>query len=271
MAAPEPSFWQRWTSVFTPGPPTPVDVTLPTQKLSRSLSRAGGSPHRPIVLVSCGSFNPPTYMHLRMFELAKGHLTEAGFDVLGGYISPVNDAYTKAGLASAVHRIAMAQAAVESSGSLMVDAWEASQPEYQRSLHVLQSIQERLAAALGGASAPPDGAAGQQVTTRAMLLCGEDLVDSFLKPGVWKPEQVEAIFKDHGVVCISREVEPGMTESQPAIQREGLIYVKEPFRNDISSTKIRKLLSQGRSVRYLTPDPVLHYIEEHALYKDARS
>jgi len=43
---------------------------------------------------------------------------------------------------------------------------------------------------------------------------------------------------------VCREVEPGMTESQPAIQREGLIYVKEPFRNDISSTKIRKLLSQ---------------------------
>jgi len=31
------------------------------------------------------------------------------------------------------------------------------------------------------------------------------------------------------------------------------------------------IVCQGRSVRYLTPDPVLHYIEEHALYKDARS
>jgi len=44
-----------------------------------------------------------------------------------------------------------------------------------------------------------------------MLLCGEDLVDSFLKPGVWKPEQVEAIFKDHGVVCISRQGPQNLT------------------------------------------------------------
>ena len=26
---------------------------------------------------------------------------------------------------------------------------------------------------------------------------------------------------------------------------------------------------QGRSVRYLTPDPVLHYIEENSLYRDS--
>lgn len=43
-----------------------------------------------------------------------------------------------------------------------------------------------------------------QVKPQVMLLCGEDLVESFLKPGVWKPEQLDAIFKDHGVVCISR-------------------------------------------------------------------
>jgi hypothetical protein len=39
-----------------------------------------------------------------------------------------------------------------------------------------------------------------------MLLCGADLVESFLKPGVWKPEQVDAIFREHGVVCISRSL-----------------------------------------------------------------
>lgn len=37
------------------------------------------------------------------------HTLQAGFDVLGGYLSPVNDGYGKAGLASGVHRIAMAQ------------------------------------------------------------------------------------------------------------------------------------------------------------------
>lgn len=32
--------------------------------------------YHPVVLVSCGSFNPPTYMHLRMLELAQTRLTK---------------------------------------------------------------------------------------------------------------------------------------------------------------------------------------------------
>jgi nicotinate-nucleotide adenylyltransferase len=37
-------------------------------------------------------------------------------------------------------------------------------------------------------------------------------------------------------------------------------------RIDVSSTDIRARITAGASVRYLLPDPVLHYIEEHALY-----
>lgn len=35
-------------------------------------------PRIPTVLVSCGSFNPPTIMHLRMFDLATAALAEVG-------------------------------------------------------------------------------------------------------------------------------------------------------------------------------------------------
>ena len=31
-----------------------------------------------MVLVSCGSFNPPTFMHLRMMELAQQQLMKVG-------------------------------------------------------------------------------------------------------------------------------------------------------------------------------------------------
>ena len=50
--------------------------------------------------------SPVTYLHLRMFEMALDytkHKTEE-FECLGGYMSPVNDFYKKAGLASSVHR-----------------------------------------------------------------------------------------------------------------------------------------------------------------------
>ena len=50
-----------------------------------------------ITLVACGSFNPVTYMHLRMFELAKDCLQECfpNCTVTSGIISPVGDSYGK--------------------------------------------------------------------------------------------------------------------------------------------------------------------------------
>lgn len=50
---------------------------------------------------------------------------------------------------------------MESSEFLMLDPWEASQGEYQRSLIVLRSVQDRLAAALEDA---PTSSEGQRVT-----------------------------------------------------------------------------------------------------------
>ncbi|MBQ8597011.1 MAG: nicotinate-nucleotide adenylyltransferase [Lachnospiraceae bacterium] len=42
-----------------------------------------------------------------------------------------------------------------------------------------------------------------------------------------------------------------------------------PERNiDISSTEIRRRLKEGRSVKYMLPDQVLHYIRENNLYQD---
>ena len=41
-------------------------------------------PRQPAVLVSCGSFNPPTIMHLRMFDLATAALAEVGCVCGGG-------------------------------------------------------------------------------------------------------------------------------------------------------------------------------------------
>ena len=54
-------------------------------------------------------------------------------------------------------------------------------------------------------SAFPPGPAPGPAAPRVMLLCGADMVESFLAPGVWKPEHLRAILgDDHGVVCIAR-------------------------------------------------------------------
>lgn len=59
----------------------------------------------PLLLVACGSFSPITYLHMRMFAMASDYVKHNGqFELVGGYVSPVSDAYKKQGLAAAEHR-----------------------------------------------------------------------------------------------------------------------------------------------------------------------
>lgn len=61
----------------------------------------------PLLLVACGSFSPITFLHLRMFVMADDYVKHnTNFEVIGGYLSPVSDAYRKQGLAPAEHRYA---------------------------------------------------------------------------------------------------------------------------------------------------------------------
>uniref|UniRef100_A0A0E0QQ64 Cytidyltransferase-like domain-containing protein n=1 Tax=Oryza rufipogon TaxID=4529 RepID=A0A0E0QQ64_ORYRU len=149
-----------------------VELPLPTEKLAVDPGREGGEQ-----------------------ELAKDELQQRGYCVLGGYMSPVNDAYKKEGLLSAAHRIRLCELACESSSFVMGDRWEAMQKGYQRTLTVLSRIRNALC---------KDGLADGG-SLKVMLLCGSDLLESFSIPGVWIPDQIRTICKDFGVICIRRE------------------------------------------------------------------
>ncbi|KAI8009207.1 Nicotinamide/nicotinic acid mononucleotide adenylyltransferase [Camellia lanceoleosa] len=79
-----------------------------------------------------------------MSELARDALCSEGFCVIGGYMSPVNDAYKKRGLISAKHCIEMCDLACRSSEFVMVDPWEANQETFQSTLTVLCRIKSSL-------------------------------------------------------------------------------------------------------------------------------
>jgi nicotinamide mononucleotide adenylyltransferase len=84
-------------------PPAPMnDYEFPEHRLKAKMN----DPEKtPLLLVACGSFSPITYLHLRMFEMAADYVKfSTDFELIGGYLSPVSDAYRKAGLASAEHR-----------------------------------------------------------------------------------------------------------------------------------------------------------------------
>lgn len=234
-----------------------MDVPLPMEKLSPR------SPDEPrngyAVLVATGSFNPPTYMHLRIFELARDALNAEGYSVIGGYMSPANDAYKKRGLISAEHRIHLCHLACKSSDFIMVDSWEAKQSTYQRTLTVLHRVKSILCQERQLSSD----------SLKVMLVCGSDLLQSF-GAGAWIRDQVRIICKDYGVVCIRREgqeVEKIISDDVILSDyRENIKVVDELVPNQISSTRVRECISRGLSIKYLTEDEVVEYIKEHNLY-----
>ena len=75
---------------------------FPDYRLKKSMDDPSKTP---LLLVACGSFSPITFLHLRMFIMAGDYVKfSTDFEIVGGYLSPVSDAYKKAGLASAEHR-----------------------------------------------------------------------------------------------------------------------------------------------------------------------
>ncbi|KAF9589958.1 hypothetical protein IFM89_029574 [Coptis chinensis] len=176
--------------------PLPLDrLSFPSPSSDATTLDAVNRDQTCVVLLATASFNPPTYMHLRLFELARDALSLDGCYVLGGYMSPVNDAYMKRGLVSAEHRLQLCELACRSSSFVMVDSWEAKQSNYQRTLTVLARISSSVCESK---SIPRE-------SLRVMLVCGSDLLESFSIPGIWIREQVRAICRDYGVVCIRRE------------------------------------------------------------------
>ncbi|KAK9212850.1 hypothetical protein WN943_002232 [Citrus x changshan-huyou] len=204
-----------------------MDVPLPLEKLSLE-SKTQGKTY--VVLVATGSFNPPTFMHL---QLARDALNSEGYCVIGGYMSPVNDAYKKRGLISAEHRINLCNLACKSSDFIMVDPWEANQSSYQRTLTVLSRVKNFLIEA---------GLISRE-SLKVMLVCGSDLLESFAIPGFWIPEQVRAICRNFGVICIRREgqdVKKIISDNEILNENKGNInLVEELVPNQISSTRIR--------------------------------
>ncbi|KAK7842283.1 nicotinamide/nicotinic acid mononucleotide adenylyltransferase [Quercus suber] len=215
-----------------------MDIPLPFSKLSFGLIGHEDSPGTApkekvyVVLVANGSFNPPTYMHLRMFELARDALNAEGYCVIGGYMSPVNDAYKK----------------------------RARQSTFQRSLTVLSRVQSIL---FESGQVPRE-------SLKVMLVCGSDLLHSFSIPGAWIPDQVRTICRDYGVVCIRREgqdVEKIISDDEILNEfRDNIKVVDELIPNQISSTRVRDCISRGLSIKYLTADEVIDYIREQHLY-----
>ncbi|KAF4119442.1 nicotinamide mononucleotide adenylyltransferase [Geosmithia morbida] len=237
---------------------TPEGYSFPAHRLKRTCD-----PNRvPLVLVACGSFSPITFLHLRMFPMARDHARNEGFDVIGGYLSVVSDAYKKRGLAPARDRIRMCDLATENASKwLMVDPWEGESPTYIPTARVLDHFNYEINHVMGGVECTD----GTRRRAKIVLLAGADLIQTLSTPEVWDPRDVDHILGDYGVFVLERSGTALDSALASLKQWESNIHVVS---NDVSSTKVRLLLKRDMSVDYLIPDDVISYIYEHNLYRD---
>ncbi|KAJ7594900.1 hypothetical protein C8J56DRAFT_451558 [Mycena floridula] len=241
--------------------PVPPNYSFPLHRLRRVQLDATKTP---IVLVACGSFSPVTYLHLRMFEMAKDYVRQnTDFEIIGGYLSPVSDMYKKPGLLSANHRVTMCNLAAEESATwLMVDAWEAFLP-YQRTAVVLDHVDYEINTILGGIQTED----GEHRNVKVMLLAGSDLISTMSEPGVWSYEDLDHILGRYGCFIVER-AGSDMVQSIDGLARwrNNIHLINQLIQNDVSSTKVRLFIRRGLSVRYLLPANVVEYIEQNDLY-----
>lgn len=72
-----------------------------------------------------------------------------------------------------------------------MDEWEALQPEFTPTLHLLNYVQSQLNLFF---SQPKEGEEGKEEEgIKPILICGGDLVASFNSIGVWRPDHVKGI------------------------------------------------------------------------------
>ncbi|KAM5142369.1 nicotinamide/nicotinic acid mononucleotide adenylyltransferase 1 isoform 2-T2 [Mantella aurantiaca] len=248
---------------------------------------------REVVLLATGSYNPITVMHLRLFELARDYLHATGnYKVLKGIISPVSDGYKKKGLVEGPHRLSMARLATQTSDWIKVDPWECLKKDWTETVAVLRHHQQlvgmnneenrdKKSGCRKGNKRKRDSNcqdthdhnfSESRAVPQVKLLCGADMLESLGTPNLWKPEHIVEIVSSFGLVCITRmgsDAQKFIYESDVLWKhRHNIHLVEEWITNDISSTKVRRALRRGMSVRYLVPDPVLDYIKCHDLYSE---
>lgn len=145
---------------------------------------------------------------------------------------------------------------------VMVDPWEAIQDVYQPTTEVL----DHFKSALNNNGPVPSNATKPVIV---VLLAGADLIQTMSDPSIWTHEELEHILGQY----LTFVVERAGTEMKDALaylkKWENSIYIiPQIVQNTVSSSLVRLSIKHGLSIKYLVPESVLVYIEEHGLYKD---
>ena len=182
-----------------------------------------------------GSFNP---IHIGHLIIANYILNETALEKIWFIISPLNPFKTNNVLLDENVRLHLAKAAIKNDDRILASdvEFQLSRPSF--TINTLSYLKENY----------PDN--------RFSIIMGSD---SFRNLHQWK--NFESIISSYKILIYRR---PSF-EIEKAINAE-IEIISAPQLN-ISSTDVRKLIEQGKSIRYLVPEKVRKEIEKNKYYK----
>ena len=189
-----------------------------------------------------GTFDPIHYGHLLIAEEARSAASLARVTFVPAGRQPLKHG---AHVATPEQRLAMARLACADNPACAVSALEVQRPGLSYTVTTLEQL----------------AAGGDQLH---FLLGADALVDL----PRWR--DADRILELATLLVMQR---PGHTPDLEALRRklplaaERIMIVETPLL-DISSTELRRRIADGKSIRYLTPDPVIEYIRLHGLYRE---
>lgn len=189
-----------------------------------------------------GTFDPIHIGHLIMGEYARQQ-----FNLDRVLFIPTGDPWRKSDrvITLAEHRLAMTQLAIDSNPGFVLDGRETRRKGATYTVDTLRSLRGEL----GGED-------------ELFLILGQDALADMVN---WKePHAIQSLAR---LVVVPRQGATSILEDSD-LKRTGIEVLAMPFIG-VSSTLIRQRVRDGRSIRYLVPEPVEAYIEQESLYRSA--
>lgn len=183
-----------------------------------------------------GSFNPVHTGHLIIAEYMadRTELQQVWF-----VVSPHNPLKARETLANDFDRLHMVQLAIDDNPKLKASNIEFSLPKPSYTIDTMAYLHEKY----------PDH--------QFQLIMGSDNLQSIHK---WK--NYEILLERYTIHIYQRTGSEKITPPAGA-----KVIIHEVPLLDISSTFIRKSIADGKSVRYMVPDPVFEYLDGSRLYR----
>lgn len=183
-----------------------------------------------------GSFNP---VHVGHLIIANHIAYSTDLDQVWFVVSPQNPFKKSVSLLNEYNRLHMIQSAIDNEKKLRASSVEFKLPKPSYTIDTLAYLKEKYP------------------THKFSLIMGSDGYQNIEK---WKNFQV--ILDNYRIFIYKR---PGFDVNPLSISTE--IRIVDAPMLDISSTRIRDMIKEKRSVRYLVPDVVLDEIESNGYYR----